>query len=63
VLTFGAAPSPVTVYQGKTDKTYMRPATATADGVVPPEQSPCSCDPGAEDGSSGSRQRVTPRCT
>lgn len=64
VLTIGSAQPPVPVYEGPTDKAYVRAAFAKSDGAVPPELVPCcSCDTGLEVGSSGNRQRLTRRCT
>lgn len=64
VLTFGSADPKVRVYEGQTDKAYVKTALASVGGAVPPELAPCcSCDPGPEAGLSGNRQRLTRRCT
>jgi hypothetical protein len=63
VLTLGSAPPPVPVYEGPTDKAYVRAALAKSGGAFPPELAPCPCDPGPEVGLSGNRQRLTMRCT
>jgi hypothetical protein len=63
VVTLGSTEPPVSVYGGQTDKAYVRRVLAAAGGEVPPELTPCGCEPGAEVGSSGNLQRLTRRCT